>query len=183
LRWRHAWAQRGRGSAASLRTPFLDPPCRSGWCCAQAWRCVYWGGAVARWAGVRQVRRAGEFMGSEQLSLVLAWLVSRGCCVGGERRFGVLVGWLFGRSCGGVPVCSLAVVLAFAALPWFAHRSARPLACPWVICRSRPPSRGLTRAGGPTLVKAVEGGSREDLRRVPGERKGGPESGVSRLYR
>ena len=30
-----------------------------------------------RWSGVRQVRQAGEFTGSEQLSLVLAWLVER----------------------------------------------------------------------------------------------------------
>jgi hypothetical protein len=76
LRWLRAWALGGRGVRRfAPEPPFLDPPCRSGWFCAQAWRCVWRGGAVARWSGVRQVRQAGEFTGSEQLSLVRAWLV------------------------------------------------------------------------------------------------------------
>ena len=73
---RLGFARKG-GPPLRAGPPFLDPPCRSGWCCAQAWRCVCWGGAVARWSGVRRVRRAGEFTGSEEVSLVLAWLVGR----------------------------------------------------------------------------------------------------------
>jgi hypothetical protein len=61
----------------------------SGVVCAQAWRCVWRDGAAASWSGVRQVRQAGEFTGSEQLSLVLAWLMGRAVSRGGVSAVSV----------------------------------------------------------------------------------------------
>ena len=176
LRWLRAWALGGRG----VRCFAPDPPSSTrhvclGWCVPRRGGvCV----GAGRWQvgpGVRQVRQVNSRVASSCRWCWCGWWGGRlagGWCVGGERRFGVLVGWPFG-SCGGVLVYSLRVVLAFAASPWSAHRSARQSACRCVLATSERwpnPSRlprlvnavgePLAKAFGPSLPSAMGGQNR-----------------------
>jgi hypothetical protein len=67
----------------------------------------------------------------------------------------MLVGWLF-RSCGGVPVCSLAVVLAFAALPLVCSSVRSPVRLPLSDLPLATPEPWPNSSRPPSLVQAVE---------------------------
>ena len=180
LRWLRAWALGGRGSAAWHRTPFLDPPCMSGGgVCPGVAVCVA-GRGGSRYSGARQVRQAGEFMGSEQVTLVMAWLVSRGWYVGGERRFRGArrsavseLRWCPCLFLGGCRACLRRFALVCSSVRPPVRSSLRdlPLATP---------SRCLIRVGAKPHLRR-HGGAREGLRPSRASARGARIGGFSPL--